>query len=256
LEAADLARLYDVDLVEDPGDLDLYLALAARTGGPLIELGAGTGRIAVALAEAGHEVTAVDRDPAALDRARRRATRAGSTVERRLTFVEADVDGLRLPARRRFRLGIVALNTFLMFDARERQAAALESLVRHLAPGGLAVVDVWLPDADDLGRFDGRVSLEYCRPDPETGRIVTKAASARHDAATGIVELTVIYEEGSPGEPAGRWVRRDRLRLVGADELVSMASEAGLGVETLAGDHALSPFGPGSERIVLVGVRR
>ena len=64
-----LARLYDLDLVEDPGDLDLYLALAARTGGPILEIAAGTGRIAVPLAAAGHEVSAVDLDPAMIERA-------------------------------------------------------------------------------------------------------------------------------------------------------------------------------------------
>ena len=53
--------------------------------------------------------------------------------------------------------------------------------------GGLAVVDVWLPDADDLGRYDGRIVLEYPRRDPETGRLVTKIGSALHDAATGTV---------------------------------------------------------------------
>ncbi len=54
---AALARLYDLDLVEDPGDLDLYLALATRTGGPILELARGTGRLAVPLAAAGHDVT-------------------------------------------------------------------------------------------------------------------------------------------------------------------------------------------------------
>ena len=65
-----LARLYDLDLSEDPGDLDLYLALAERTGGPILELAAGTGRLAVPLAAAGHQVTGVDLDPAMLARAR------------------------------------------------------------------------------------------------------------------------------------------------------------------------------------------
>ena len=65
-ESEALARLYDVDLLEDPGDLDLYLALAARTGGPILELGVGTGRLAVPLAAAGYEVTGVDLDPAML----------------------------------------------------------------------------------------------------------------------------------------------------------------------------------------------
>ena len=67
--AAALARLYDLDLVDDPGDLDLYLALAARTQGPVLELGVGTGRLAVPLAAAGYRVIGVDRDAAMLERA-------------------------------------------------------------------------------------------------------------------------------------------------------------------------------------------
>ena len=65
-----LARFYDLDLTADPGDLDLYLALAGRTGGPILELAVGSGRLAVPLAEAGYDVTGVDLDPAMLARAR------------------------------------------------------------------------------------------------------------------------------------------------------------------------------------------
>ena len=50
--AAEIARLYDLDLAEDPGDVDLYVALAQRTGGPILELAVGSGRIAVPLAAA------------------------------------------------------------------------------------------------------------------------------------------------------------------------------------------------------------
>ena len=57
-----MARLYDLDLREDPGDLDLYLALAERTGGPVLELAAGSDRLAVPLAAAGDRVVAVDLD--------------------------------------------------------------------------------------------------------------------------------------------------------------------------------------------------
>src|SRR6185369_9158691 len=66
---AALARLYDLDLVDDPGDLELYLALASRSGGPIVELAVGTGRLAIPLAVAGHEVIGVDDDPAMLARA-------------------------------------------------------------------------------------------------------------------------------------------------------------------------------------------
>ena len=79
-----LARLYDLDLEQDPGDLDLYLALAARTGGPVLEIAAGSGRVAVPLAAAGYYVTAVDIDPAMLHRAGKAAAGAGSDAAERI----------------------------------------------------------------------------------------------------------------------------------------------------------------------------
>lgn len=254
-EAEALARLYDLDLAEDPGDLDLYLAFAARAGGPVLELAAGTGRIAVPLARAGHAVTGVDIEPAMLARARARVAAVPGPAHGRLELVEADIVGLALPSAGSFALAILALNSLMLLATRERQRAAFRALASHLRPGGLAVVDVWLPDADDLSRFDGRIVLEYPREDPETGRLVTKAASAQHDAATGLVRLTAIYEEGSPGEPAVRWVRTDTLRLVSADDLRLLAEEAGLEVETVAGGYDLEPLGPGSDRAVIVAVR-
>ena len=250
-----LARLYDLDLVEDPGDLDLYLALATRTGGPILELAAGTGRLAIPLAEAGHLVTAVDLDPAMLERARQALDRAGRETAERLELVEADLVGLALDRAGSYRLGFLGLNSLFLLATRDAQREAIRILARHLAPDGLAVVDVWLPDADDLARFDGRLILEYVRTDPETGHEVTKLATARHDATSGVVDLTSIYEEGRPGEPAARWIRRDTLRLVGADELRAHAEEAGLVVEEMAGSYDMEPLRAGSERAILVARR-
>ncbi len=254
--AADaLARLYDLDLAEDPGDLDLYLALATRTGGPILELAVGTGRLALPLAEEGYTVTGVDLDPAMLARARTAADAAGKAAARRLTLVEGDARSVRLPAAGTFRLASIPLNSIFLMGTRADQAAAVATLAAHLAPGGIAVVDAWLPDADDLSRYDGRVVLEWVREEPGTGRVVTKTGSAAYDAATGVVRLTTIFEAGVPGEPAVRWVRADRLRLVGPDELASFAETAGLVIEQLAGGYDLEPLGPGADRVVLVACR-
>lgn len=247
-----LARLYDLDLHDDPGDLDLWLALAARTGGPILELMAGTGRLAVPLAEAGHRVTAVDVDPAMLARARTRLARERSATARRVRLVAADVGDLRLPAAGTFRLAFVALNSLLLLPTRAAQAACWGTIAAHLAPGGLAAVDAWLPDAADLARYDGRLHLEYVRTDPETGRVVTKTVAARHDAATQSAALTTIYDEGAPGEAPLRWVRRDVVRLAGADELRSLAEAAGLVVELVAGGYDLEPIGPQDERAIVL----
>jgi SAM-dependent methyltransferase len=252
--AVALARLYDVDLVDDPGDLGLYLALAARADGPILELGVGSGRLAVPLAAAGWSVTGVDLDPAMLARARARAASAGPDVGARLELVEGDARGLRRAER--YRLAFVALNSLLTFGDRSDQAAAIQTLADHLEPGGIGVVDVWLPDAEDLARYDGRLILEYTRADPETGRTVVKTGAALHDAASQTIQLTTIYDEGGQGEAPARWLRSDRIRLVGADELRAAAEAAGLSVEVVAGGYDLEPIGPGAERAVLVAVRR
>ena len=257
--AAALARLYDVDLLDDPGDVDLYLALAARTGGPILELAAGSGRIAIPLARAGYEVTAVDIDPAMLARLRHKLEEAAKTepeVGGRGHLGEGDLVGLDLPGSPRFGLAVFALNSILLLDSRDKQRAALETMARHLAPGGLAVVDVWLPAAHELARYDGRLSLEYVRTDPETDLLVTKTASAEHEPTRGHVELTAIYEEGEQGGPARRWVRQDRLRLLGPEELSEMAQDAGLIVEVLAGSYDLEPLVNHDERAILIGRRR
>ncbi len=250
--AAAFARLYDLDLEEEPGDLDLLLALAARTGGPILELAAGTGRLTVPLAEAGYEVTGIDTDPAMLARARDRADATGRAVARRVRLLDGDARTVRLDGARGFALAFIPLNSLFLMGSRADQAAAVETLAAHLAPGGLAMVDAWLPDAEDLARYDGRLVLEWVRTDPGSGRLVTKSCSALYDATIASVTLTTIFEEAAPGDPAVRWVRVDRLRLVSPDELGWFAEAAGLVVETLAGGYDLHDLEPGAERVVMV----
>lgn len=254
--ATALARLYDVDLIDDPGDLDLYLALASRVGGPILELAAGSGRLTVPLAVAGYEVTAVDIDAAMLARLRTRAGEAEPGTLDRIVPVQADLVGLELPGGARFRLAFIALNSILLLSERETQQAALDTMARHLLAGGLAVVDAWLPSADELARYDGRLGLEYVRHDRESGLVVTKIAGAQHETVGSRVELTCIYDESEQGGTVRRWIRQDRLRLLGVEELRIMAESAGLEIEVMAGDYDLNPIGPHDERVILVARRR
>jgi SAM-dependent methyltransferase len=254
--AADaLARLYDLDLADDPGDLGLYEALAARTGGPIIELGVGSGRVAVPLAALGHDVVGIDRDPAMLARARARAQAEGNETASRLELVEADLLSpldAHLRRHRGFQLAILALNSILLLAGRDEQRRAIHAMADLLAPGGIAVVDAWQPDVRELAQFDGRLSLEWLRRDPDSGRDVAKLMAAWYDGTARIVTLTTFFDEAAAGESPRRWTRSDALRLAGPEDLRSYAEDAGLEVEQLAGDYDLTQFGPGSERAVFV----
>jgi SAM-dependent methyltransferase len=256
LAADAIARLYDLDLSVDPGDVELYQALARRTGGPILELAVGSGRIAVPLAEDGHSIVGVDIDSSMLGRARARMAAAGQATAARIELIEADMsavaDDPRLARSGPFQLAILALNSILIMTTPDRQRAVLRTMARLLAPGGLAVVDVWLPVPADLTAFDGRLSLDWLRTDPETGLDVTKMSAAWFDPTSRLVTLNTIFTEGAPGAAPVRWTRTDALRLITADELVGYAADVGLQVEQVAGDHELSPLAPGSDRAVLL----
>ena len=247
-----IARYYDLDLLEDPGDVAMYLALAAEGRGSILELCAGSGRVAVPLAAAGHDVTAVDRDPDMLDRARtlwkrHPAHKAGGGS---LTFVENDVTLLDLPER--FDLVILALNSLLLLGGPDAQLAALRAMSRHLAPNGRAVVDVWLPSAGDLELYDGRLMLDWVRRDEEREEHVAKLTAARHDPDTATAEITTFFDAWQDTKRPRRVMRQDTAHLLTATGVRRLLREAGLSVERSVGDYSLAPFKSGGDRLVVI----
>jgi SAM-dependent methyltransferase len=246
-----LARYYDLDLGEDAPDVEMYLAFAQATAGPILELMAGSGRVAVPLAAAGHPVTAVDRDPRMLARAAARwqgvSDRAqGGTLD----LVEADVTSLELDGS--FELVIVPLNSILLLDDRAAQQALFATIAEHLAPNGRAVIDVWLPAPDDLVLYDGRLILDWIKDDPETGAHVSKETAAHYHSASRTSSVTSIFDEWHDRTPPTRTMREDAIMFISSDELQSFARTAGLSVDTLAGDYEMGHFAGDSERVVMV----
>ena len=136
---AQVARFYDLDLEGFDDDVALYLELAA--GLDVLELGCGTGRVAVPLAEAGLRVTGVDLSPAMLARARERAEGLP------LWLVEGDIRTLDLGER--FGAVLLPLGGLQHMTTTREVVAALETVARHLALDGQAVVDIEAPHPDD-----------------------------------------------------------------------------------------------------------
>jgi SAM-dependent methyltransferase len=247
-----LARYYDLDFLDIAYDAELYQQLAHESGGPVLELGIGTGRLAVPLALAGHEVVGIDSDPAMLERARRTWENVREAAPQdRLTVHEGDFHHYR--SGRRFGLALIAVNTFLVAEDDEARLAILATMREHLREGGIAVVEIGTPDEDELARYDRRLQHEWLRHDPETGDDVSKAISAYHDSDADTMQLTQIYEWTAPrGGPLSRITNIDLLHLLSAEHLGDLARQAGFGRVDLRGDHLLTPYAPGSHRVILV----
>lgn len=246
----DFPRLYDLDTADLVDDLDFFVALARRTGGPVLEIGCGTGRVLVPLAKAGFEVTGVDIDPRMLARARDRVARSG--VGDRAKLVEADARTLNLYEH--FALAIVALNSFLHFTSDDDQTDALKAIRRHLRRGGLLALDLPNPDPALLGEVGGQVVLEWVRRDPETGAEVSKLRSQRVDTARQLVELTLLFDEGDlQGATRGALRRRTYtlpLRYVYRRELELLLEKCGFAVETFYGGYDLSDYTSDSLKLI------
>jgi SAM-dependent methyltransferase len=146
-----VAIWHDVECGGYEADLGLWEELARETGGPVLDVGAGTGRVALRLARAGHAVTALDRDPALLAVLEQRA--AGLPIR----TVVADAAGFDAPGP--FGLVAVPMQTIQLLDDR---AGFFASARRAVAPGGLVALAI----ADALEGFEAGAEM----PLPDTGQ--------------------------------------------------------------------------------------
>jgi len=224
---ADLARYYDLDLLDHRDDIGLYLALAGRGDQSILELGCGTGRLAIPLAQAGHQVVGVDSDADMLARARASWAASGPANGGSLEVAQADIHKLDL--KRTFDLVILGLNLLPLIGDRKAQTGALAVAARYVEPTMCRlVIDMTLPSAAELAAWDGTLSLAWQRPDPESGNTVAKTWSAEYDAATQVAAVTTFFENWpAAGGAVTRVARRDELHLLGANELVGLVEGAG-----------------------------
>lgn len=135
-------------------DVRFYTELAARHGGPVLELGVGTARVAASLAKAGIEVVGVDPEPAMLDRARGRIARLPVSVRERVELRVGDLRHLRL--RRRFSLVIAPFHVWNHLYTRTDIERGFRTVHHHLCRGGRFAFDVLLPDPESLARSPER----------------------------------------------------------------------------------------------------
>ncbi|MBV8397060.1 MAG: class I SAM-dependent methyltransferase [Actinobacteria bacterium] len=144
-----IAHIYDPwsrTVVEDVG---FYVEEAKRSGGPVVELGVGTGRIAVPIAVEGLEVIGVDSSKGMLDVARERAALAGVELDLRFgDFREPPVEG-------EYPLVIIPFRSLLHMQTDEDRRAALRAARSLLAPAGRFVFDVFTPGPEDIAETHG-----------------------------------------------------------------------------------------------------
>ena len=148
----EIAAFYDPWSRSVTEDVAFYVDHALASGGPVVELAVGTGRIAVPIAEAGIAVIGVDSSPAMLRLARDAAESAGVSE-----LVDLRLGDLREPpVPERVALGICPFRSLLHLETEAEKLRALRAARALLEPGGRFVFDVFAPSRDDIEETDGR----------------------------------------------------------------------------------------------------
>jgi SAM-dependent methyltransferase len=189
-----IARLYDPWSASVTEDVDFYVAEARAAGGDVVELGVGTGRIAVPIAAAGIRVIGVDSSRGMLDVCADRARDAGVSE-----FLDLRLGDLRdPPVTERVPLVLCPFRSYLHLLTEGDRRRALASTRRILLPGGRLVFDVFAPGADDIagthGRWLEREPGIFERADWDVDER-TLTLSVRGDAGESTMTLAWLHPE-------------------------------------------------------------
>jgi ubiquinone/menaquinone biosynthesis C-methylase UbiE len=216
-------------------DVGFWQRLAAAQEGPVLELGCGTGRIALPVVRAGTRLVGIDRSAPMLERARRRLARA--RLGHRAMLVRGDIRHLPFRSRRGFGL-VMAPYGILQSLTRERDLrAALESVVRVMRRGGLFGIDL-VPDLPRWSEYQRRTSLTGPRGAKAT---VTLIESVRQDRGR---RLTIFNHEYVERRGRMRSIHRFALtfRTLSVPQMARRLEAAGFTIQAILGDYRGGPW--------------
>lgn len=162
------AKFYDLEYSHKENDLDFYLDLADRYGDPILEVGAGTGRVAFDLAAAGYTVYGIDNSVQMLESANAKLSTFDNELEQRVSLTLGDMRHFNLDQK--FPLCIAPFRTFLHNLTMDDQLATLKSVKKHLLPGGVFAFDLFVPLYTVMAQNEWRDKIESDElADPDSG---------------------------------------------------------------------------------------
>lgn len=250
MDYAAWAEWYDIFYsAVDPGDVEFYHALCRASGGPVLEIGVGTGRIALPLAREGIEVVGIDLNEPMLKVAERKALDV-APLAGSLKLVQADMRKFDL--MRKFPVVTIPARTLLLATTDEDQFHALCCAASHLEPDGTLAFNLFYPDPEMLADEPDEEFLLEVVEKQDGGRYVLTAKN-RFDTTEQLNHGVQIAEEL---DASGEVLRREELEVVVRylypDQVVALCERAGLEVVEMWGDFEGAGVTEESDEIVVI----
>lgn len=232
-------------------DVAFYRRAVEEFGDPVLELGCGTGRITMALAEIGKRVTGLDLSERMLERAARKRSALNKEERERVHLVQSDMSKFELGEK--FRLVIIPFRPFQHLLQVRDQMDCLERVRKHLKPGGRLILDVFQTDAErmhDPVHMRESSLVDYKTADGRQVRISERVAAFHR--AEQINDVEMIYSVQHPDGRKERLVFAWPLRYFFRYEVEHLLARCGFRVTAEYGDFNRTPIRDDSPEMIFV----
>ena len=188
------ARFYDLEYGHKENDIDFYLDMAEEFGGPVLEIGVGTGRIAIPMVEEGFQVTGIDNSAEMIKVAQEYLAELPENSFENLRLFQQDMKELNL--EQKFPLCIIPFRAFLHNLTQKDQLATLEKIYQHLEPGGILAFDLFVPLYSVISNDEWLDDIEEDELAIENSG-VTISTFVKHNPVEQLMEIQNTYKSKS-----------------------------------------------------------
>jgi ubiquinone/menaquinone biosynthesis C-methylase UbiE len=235
------------DLFGSKNDIAFYRELAIRHGRKALELGVGTGRVAIELAKAGVAVWGIDNSKYMLAVARQKLRRGSPVVRKQVKLKLGDMRSFKLEET--FPFVYIASSTFEHCVTREDQLKCLASVYKALESGGILAFDISQPSEEKAScwHIDRRQLDKECE--------VVRMIFSRLNPQTSVVSVNLFFDVYRKGVLEERYYECGEAKLSSKKEVVETLKTTGFIVKRIYGDFDKSAYSKQSQRIVFVSSR-
>ena len=249
------AAFYDYYSLGVEGDVQFYIEEAGKAGSPILEIGCGTGRILLPIAESGVSIVGLDRAPAMLLLLRQKLAKYSSDTQGRVELIEGDMRNFSLS--RRFKLVTIPYRALLHLLTPKDQRQALLCIREHLTDDGHLIFNIFDPSleiiAAHLAPLGSALKKDSEFIHPDTGHRVIVWDTRQYDPEQQVLEQYFIFEElDDEGKVIAKTYSPLTLRYVYRYEMRYLLELCGYKIEALYGDFRRGPFQYGGEQIWVV----